>query len=160
MDWRGWQMGCHCGSCNIWSEGNLTNGLHSQSSNVELRFLLITGWCHKLCSRTSSHWNRAIGAYRWQYPGQSQEHGNLRQPNSCHLNNCQVIHFQQDNERKGSIYHMLVNTVDTDIVGTETIEVEDDASSWRPGDKVVVASTDYDWEQAETLEVVSVDGKW
>ncbi len=53
---------------------------------------------------------------------------------------------------------MLVNTVDTDIVGTETIEVEDDASSWRPGDKVVVASTDYDWEQAETLEVVSVDG--
>ena len=35
------------------------------------------------------------------------------------------------------------------------LHLEHDASSWRPGDIVVVASTDFDWEQAERFEVRS-----
>ena len=30
-----------------------------------------------------------------------------------------------------------------------TIELEDDVSSWLVGDEIVIASTDYDYEQAE-----------
>ena len=31
-------------------------------------------------------------------------------------------------------------------------------SSWKVGDKLVIASTDFDMNQAEEVEVVSVDG--
>ena len=55
---------------------------------------------------------------------------------------------------------MFLEVVDAATFGTEVIEVADDVSSWRQGDQVVIASTDYDWEQAETLEVDSVDGKF
>ncbi len=54
---------------------------------------------------------------------------------------------------------MFFEVVDAATFGYEVIEVEEDVSSWRPGDQVVIASTDYDWEQAETLEVDSVDGE-
>jgi hypothetical protein len=39
-----------------------------------------------------------------------------------------------------------------------TIEVADDASSWRAGDQIVIASTDFDWTQAETFTIESADG--
>ena len=35
----------------------------------------------------------------------------------------------------------------------------DDASSWRAGDRIFVASTDYSDEQAEEFEIKSVNGK-
>jgi len=38
------------------------------------------------------------------------------------------------------------------------IELTGDVSDWRPGDSVVIASTDFDFEQAEEFEIVSVDG--
>jgi hypothetical protein len=38
-----------------------------------------------------------------------------------------------------------------------TIEVADDASSWRAGDQIVIASTDFDWTQAETFTIESAD---
>ena len=45
--------------------------------------------------------------------------------------------------------------------GYDTYELEldgDDFSSWLPGDKLVISSTDFDYLQAEEVEVVSVDG--
>ena len=42
---------------------------------------------------------------------------------------------------------------------TNTIMVEVDASSWNIGDNIVIASTDFDFEQAERFEVVAVNGK-
>lgn len=41
--------------------------------------------------------------------------------------------------------------------GDTTLELDTDPD-WRIGDKIVVASTDFDYEQAETFEVVSVSG--
>ena len=41
--------------------------------------------------------------------------------------------------------------------GDTTLEL-DTTPTWRTGDKIVVASTDFDYEQAETFEVVSVSG--
>lgn len=39
------------------------------------------------------------------------------------------------------------------------LELQDDVgSSWKEGDEVVVASTDYDTEQAEVFTILSVDG--
>ena len=35
----------------------------------------------------------------------------------------------------------------------------DVSSSWKKGDEVVVASTDFDWSQAEVFEVEEVNGK-
>ena len=37
-----------------------------------------------------------------------------------------------------------------------TITVSDDVSSWNAGDKLVIASTDYDMNQSEEVEVISV----
>ena len=37
--------------------------------------------------------------------------------------------------------------------------VEDDASSWNVGDDIVIASTDFDFEQAERFKIVAVNGK-
>ena len=34
----------------------------------------------------------------------------------------------------------------------------DDASTWRAGDRIFVASTDYDFDQAEEFEIKSVNG--
>ena len=42
---------------------------------------------------------------------------------------------------------------------TNTITVEDDASSWNVGDDIVIASTDFDFEQAERFKIVSVSGR-
>ena len=44
--------------------------------------------------------------------------------------------------------------------GDSSAVVMDDveAGNWRVGDKVVIASTDYNWEQAEIMTVASVDG--
>ena len=39
------------------------------------------------------------------------------------------------------------------------ITVEDDASTWNVGDDIVIASTDFDFEQAERFKIVSVSGK-
>ena len=39
------------------------------------------------------------------------------------------------------------------------IHVEDDVSDWRAGDKLILTSTDYQWQQAETLTVVRTEGK-
>ncbi|XP_053374771.1 cell migration-inducing and hyaluronan-binding protein-like [Mercenaria mercenaria] len=36
----------------------------------------------------------------------------------------------------------------------QMVEVIDDVTTWRPGDTIVIASTDYDWEQAEKREIV------
>ena len=37
--------------------------------------------------------------------------------------------------------------------------MEDDASSWNIGDDIVIASTDFDFEQAERFKIVAVNGK-
>ena len=37
--------------------------------------------------------------------------------------------------------------------------MEDDASSWNVGDDIVIASTDFDFEQAERFKIVAVNGK-
>ena len=37
--------------------------------------------------------------------------------------------------------------------------VEVDASSWNIGDNIVIASTDFDFEQAERFKIVAVNGK-
>jgi hypothetical protein len=42
-------------------------------------------------------------------------------------------------------------------LGTNTIHVEHDVSSWNIGDQIVIASTDYDPHQAETAHIVSID---
>ena len=42
---------------------------------------------------------------------------------------------------------------------SNTITVEDDASSWNVGDDIVIASTDFDFEQAERFKIVSVSGR-
>ncbi len=54
----------------------------------------------------------------------------------------------------------FVEVAEIEGFGFYTIEVEDDVSSWRKNDKVVIASTDFDWEQAEVLTIESVDGKY
>ena len=36
--------------------------------------------------------------------------------------------------------------------------VDSDLSSWEAGDRLVIASTDFDFNQAEEVEVISVDG--
>ena len=36
--------------------------------------------------------------------------------------------------------------------------VDSDFSSWEAGDRLVIASTDFDFNQAEEVEVISVDG--
>ena len=36
--------------------------------------------------------------------------------------------------------------------------IDSDLSSWEAGDRLVIASTDYDYEQAEEVTVQSVDG--
>ncbi|XP_053374772.1 cell migration-inducing and hyaluronan-binding protein-like [Mercenaria mercenaria] len=36
----------------------------------------------------------------------------------------------------------------------QMVEVIDDVTTWRPGDTIVIASTDYDWKQAEKREIV------
>ena len=49
--------------------------------------------------------------------------------------------------------------LETDInQGQSSITVQDDVSSWRPGDKIVVTSTELDWEQAEVFTIASVNG--
>ena len=54
-----------------------------------------------------------------------------------------------------------VITQDGTIFDKYVLEVQDDASSWREGDQIVIASTDFDMDQAETAKVLSVsdDGK-
>ena len=37
--------------------------------------------------------------------------------------------------------------------------MEDDASSWNIGDDIVIASTDFEFEQAERFKIVAVNGK-
>ena len=55
-------------------------------------------------------------------------------------------------------HQFFVEVVDAATFGTYTIEVQDDVD-WRQGDEIVIASTDFDWEQAEILTVDSVNGK-
>ena len=39
-----------------------------------------------------------------------------------------------------------------------TVTLADDVGTWQVGDKLVIASTDFNMNQAEEVEVVSVDG--
>ncbi|XP_070200699.1 cell surface hyaluronidase CEMIP2-like [Littorina saxatilis] len=39
------------------------------------------------------------------------------------------------------------------------LELADSVIGWSPGDKIVVASTDFDWEQAEVREIVDCNGE-
>ena len=39
-----------------------------------------------------------------------------------------------------------------------TVQLADDIDSWNLGDKIVIASTDYDMKQAEEVEVISLEG--
>ena len=55
-------------------------------------------------------------------------------------------------------HEFFMEVADVTKFGKYTIQVIDDVD-WRHGDEVVIASTDYDWEQAEILIVDSVDGK-
>lgn len=47
----------------------------------------------------------------------------------------------------------LTVTIDTNVNST-ILTVEDDARSWKPGDTLVVASTDYSMYQAEEFQVL------
>ena len=38
------------------------------------------------------------------------------------------------------------------------LQLFDDVSSWLPGDQLVIASTDYDFEQAEEVTVIKATG--
>ena len=39
-----------------------------------------------------------------------------------------------------------------------TVQLADDIDSWNLGDKIVIASTDYNMKQAEEVEVISLEG--
>ena len=39
------------------------------------------------------------------------------------------------------------------------LTVQDDISSWNTGDEFVIASTDYDWQQAERFTIQTIEGK-
>ncbi|XP_041366995.1 cell surface hyaluronidase-like [Gigantopelta aegis] len=53
----------------------------------------------------------------------------------------------------------IPNDVDFRVLSTEVaypkIEVIDDVSTWKPGDKLVFTSTDFEWRQAEVFTVMS-----
>ena len=52
-----------------------------------------------------------------------------------------------------------MSTVDANTYNKYNLEMVDtDLSSWEKGDKLVIASTDYDYEQAEEVEVEAVEG--
>jgi hypothetical protein len=55
---------------------------------------------------------------------------------------------------------VFVEVVDANTHAKYTIEVLDNdvSSSWRAGDQIVIASTDFAWEQAETFRIESVNG--
>jgi len=53
--------------------------------------------------------------------------------------------------------------IDLKLVAAENYDIyelklADDVSSWQPGDKLVIASTDYNFNQVEEVEIVSVSG--
>ena len=55
----------------------------------------------------------------------------------------------------GSLIGSPKCTFTVDGVGNEmVINLKDDVSSWEPGDHIVLASTDYDMEQAEEFELL------
>ena len=52
-----------------------------------------------------------------------------------------------------------MSTVDANTYNKYNLEMVDtDLSSWEKGDRLVIASTDYDYEQAEEVEVEAVAG--
>ena len=59
------------------------------------------------------------------------------------------VEFQQNVGTKAVPSFVRIENLPTDYLDY-TIELEEDVSgSWEVGDEVVIASTDYDWEQAE-----------
>ena len=54
---------------------------------------------------------------------------------------------------------MILSTIPAENFDTYELELQDiDLSSWEIGDKLVIASTDFDFNQAEEVEVKSVNG--
>ena len=54
---------------------------------------------------------------------------------------------------------MMLSTIPAENFDTYELELQDiDLSSWEIGDKLVIASTDFDFNQAEEVEVKSVNG--
>ena len=54
---------------------------------------------------------------------------------------------------------LKVSTVEAETYNKYDLEmVDSDLGSWEQGDKLVIASTDYDYEQAEEVEVEAVAG--
>ena len=53
---------------------------------------------------------------------------------------------------------MVIRNSDEEPYDEYTFNVVDDVSSWNNGDKLVIASTDYDMNQAEEVEITAVDG--
>ena len=52
-----------------------------------------------------------------------------------------------------------MSTVDANTYNKYNLEMVDtDLSSWEKGDRLVIASTDYNFEQAEEVEVEAVQG--
>ena len=52
-----------------------------------------------------------------------------------------------------------MSTVDANTYNKYNLTMVDtDLSSWEKGDRLVIASTDYDYEQAEEVEVEAVAG--
>ena len=53
----------------------------------------------------------------------------------------------------------MLSTIPAENFDTYELELQDiDLSSWEIGDKLVIASTDFDFNQAEEVEVKSVNG--
>ena len=52
----------------------------------------------------------------------------------------------------------MVPNPDDEPYDQYTVTLSDDVSSWNVGDKLVIASTDFDMDQAEEVEVISVQG--
>ena len=53
---------------------------------------------------------------------------------------------------------MVMRNSDEEPYDEYTITLVDDVSSWNIGDKLVIASTDYDMNQAEEVEILSIEG--
>ena len=56
------------------------------------------------------------------------------------------------------LFRLSMKTMTAENFDQYELELEDsDLGSWEAGDKLVIASTDYNFNQAEEVEVVSVD---
>ena len=56
-------------------------------------------------------------------------------------------------------FRLKMSTVEAEAYNKYDLEmVDSDLGSWEQGDKLVIASTDYDYQQAEEVVVDSVEG--